>query len=356
MNRKILFSLFGGTAISVATLYLAFRNVPLPDLVIYMGSINYLWILPAVALIFISFGLRALRWQFILGAAYRVGFWSVFHPMMIGFMINCVLPGRVGEFARPIVLNRKTDIPISTGLATVVVERLFDLIMLLSLFMAVSAGTIIDPEIGIDFGNYRLNRETLEAVFNGLLKISAVLFVCIFLVSLEKPRKILHSVVLKLPNALFLMGESGKTRIRQNICRPIIQMIDNIASGMAMVKKPKKIGICLFLSIGIWATASLSYYAFSLGCPQIRLTPAEITTVMVIICFAIALPSVPGFWGLWEAAGVFAMVLFGVAEKDAAGFTLANHAVQMFPVILVGLLSAWLSGVNIFQVSYQNKR
>jgi hypothetical protein len=76
--------------------------------------------------------------------------------------------------------------------------------------------------------------------------------------------------------------------------------------------------------------------------------------MMVIICFVIALPSVPGFWGLWEAGGVFALMLFGVAEKDAAGFTLANHAVQMFPVILVGMLSAWINGINIMQVSYRN--
>ena len=73
--------------------------------------------------------------------------------------------------------------------------------------------------------------------------------------------------------------------------------------------------------------------------------------VMVIICFFIALPSVPGFWGLWEAGGVFAMALFGVSSKDAAGFTLTNHAVQVFPVIIVGLMSAVYTGVDIRQVS-----
>ena len=50
------------------------------------------------------------------------------------------------------------------------------------------------------------------------------------------------------------------------------------------------------------------------------------------------------------------MMLFGVAEKDAAGFTLANHAVQMFPVILIGLASAWVKGINIMQVTYQKQR
>jgi hypothetical protein len=76
---------------------------------------------------------------------------------------------------------------------------------------------------------------------------------------------------------------------------------------------------------------------------------------MVIICLFIALPSVPGFWGVWEAGGVFAMSLFGVSTNAAAGFTLANHGVQVFPVIIVGLISAIITSVNIWQVSYQKK-
>ena len=76
---------------------------------------------------------------------------------------------------------------------------------------------------------------------------------------------------------------------------------------------------------------------------------------MVIICFFISLPSIPGWWGLWEAGGVFALSLFGVTAKEAAGFTLASHAIQVFPVILAGFASAMLLSVNIRQMSYQGK-
>jgi hypothetical protein len=105
----------------------------------------------------------------------------------------------------------------------------------------------------------------------------------------------------------------------------------------------------------IWGLAALSYYLVSLGCPGIELSFMEITAVMIIICFFIALPSVPGYWGIWEAGGVFALLLFGVSSKDAAGFTLANHAIQIFPVIFVGLISAMVTSVNIFQVSYKER-
>jgi hypothetical protein len=77
--------------------------------------------------------------------------------------------------------------------------------------------------------------------------------------------------------------------------------------------------------------------------------------VMIIICLFIALPSVPGFWGLWEAGGVFALSLFGVSTNAAAGFTLANHGIQLFPIIFVGFISAVITSVNIWQVSYEKK-
>jgi uncharacterized membrane protein YbhN (UPF0104 family) len=91
------------------------------------------------------------------------------------------------------------------------------------------------------------------------------------------------------------------------------------------------------------------------GCPGIELSFTEIFAVMIIICFFIALPSVPGFWGIWEAGGVFALALFGVSSKDAAGYTLVNHAIQMFPVIIVGLVSAMVTSINILQVSYEKR-
>jgi len=81
----------------------------------------------------------------------------------------------------------------------------------------------------------------------------------------------------------------------------------------------------------------------------------EILICMVIICFFIALPSVPGYWGLWEAGGMFSLTLFGIAPKNAAGFTLMNHAVQLFPIIIIGLVSAWITGVNIWNASDSEK-
>ncbi|MFZ0241693.1 MAG: lysylphosphatidylglycerol synthase transmembrane domain-containing protein, partial [Desulfobacterales bacterium] len=237
-----------------------------------------------------------------------------------------------------------------TGLATVAVERIFDLIILLALFLAVSAFVRIDPGYSFTFGKYRLDYEVLISVFNGMLKIGVLLVAGLLLVSLGPTRKLGNRLVLSAPRLLFFASASTRDRVREKFCRPVVHVIENIAAGMALIKEPKRITICLIYSLAVWFFTALSYYIFSIGCPDIRLTFSEITAVMVIICFVIALPSVPGYWGLWEAGGIFAMLLFGVPENQAAGFTLANHAVQILPVVLVGLVSAWISGVDIRRV------
>ncbi len=356
MKYKTGISLILGLAVSVLAMYLAFRNVPFHDLLNYLESINYDWFFPAVATLLIGFALRAYRWKIILEPAGSIGFWQAFHPLMIGFMINCILPGRVGEVARPAILQKNEKIPFSTGLATVAAERVLDVGMLLVLF-AVLLGTIkIDPKVDIVFGKYHLNKALLTSVSHGAFKLLLLLIAGIILVSINKTRKGVNAVILWLPQALFFAGPDIKEKIHNRICEPLARFVENFATGFMLVKSPAKMCACIGLSIVIWILSALSYYLMSLGCPGIGLSFIEITTMMVILCFFIALPSVPGYWGIWEAGGVFALLLFGVSSKDAAGYTLANHAVQVFPIIIVGFISAVLTSVNIWQVSYGQRQ
>lgn len=351
MNKKIIISLVLGTIVSAITLYLAFRNVPFADLLAYLGTINYLWMIPAALVIVISFMLRAVRWQIILLSAKRVRFWEAHNPMMIGFMMNCVLPGRVGELARPILLRKQSMVPFTTGLATVAAERVFDLILLIALFAFVLATVPIDPELNMTFGKYQLNRDTLEMIATGMLRICLVFIIGIILVTIDYTRSLIQKTILRIPQLLSFGSVAVKQKIHDRLAVPLAGIIDNIASGFSLVRYPKSIALIGMLSLIIWLLAAFSYYIMALGCPGIDLSYLELAAVMVIVAFFIALPSVPGFWGLWEAGGVFAMALFGVPGKEAAGFTLANHALQMLPVILVGLIAAIVTGVNILQVT-----
>ena len=350
LNKKLLASLSIGMAVSVLALYLAFRNVPLKDLLAYMGTIDYIWAAAATLLVVLVFVLRAVRWQIILASSAAIGFRQAFHPLMIGFMINCILPGRVGEIARPVVLQKKEHVPFSTGLATVAVERLFDFGLLMVFFALVLTFIEVAPNLDTTIGGYHLSRNTLVSIGAGMAKLSIVLVVGMVMITFAPVRSRIKALIRRMPDALVWIGPAGRQKMQAKICTPVLQLVDHVADGFELLKHPARIGGCIGLSFLIWGLTAFSHYVMALGCPGINLSFLESSAVMIIICFFIALPSVPGFWGLWEAGGVFALALFGIAAGDAAGYTLANHAVQMFPVILIGLFSAVITGINILKI------
>jgi uncharacterized protein (TIRG00374 family) len=353
MKKNVTISFIAGLVISGAALYFAFKNIPLRELGRYLGSINYFWMVPAVAISLFSFYLRAVRWRLILESVRKIGVWRAYHPMIIGFMINCVLPGRLGEVARPAILQKEEKIAFTTGLATVAAERAFDIFFLVALFLVTAGMVKIDPDLNMAFGSHQLNRETLVLVFNTLVKLGVVLIAGIVLFSIGNVRGILYRAIRFMPRLFFFAGQGFQAAFGRRVCEPVIGILENIARGFSLVRYPRRIFYCATLSAIIWALQALSYYLVSLGCPGINLGFFEIAAAMVIICFFISLPSVPGWWGLWEAAGVFALSLFGVASKQAAGYTLVNHALQVLPVIIAGLGSALFLSVNIGKIAYQ---
>ena len=349
MNKKLMISLLLGAALSGLTLYLAFRNVPMQALLNYLSTINYWWIGPTVLLVVAGFCLRVVRWRIILRQTGTVSYWQAFHPLMIGFMMNCVFPGRIGEFARPVLLKKNHHIPIATGLATVAAERMFDFTLLISLLVLVSGTITSKPDLAVECFGVHLSSGRLTAAAWLMIGSSITLLAFLALIAVSWTRQVIKQVIVALTRPLCMrVGRSG--RLATKLTDFGVSLIDNFAEGLAMVRNPKRLLSCIGLSVMIWGLAALSFLVFSLGCPGTSLDLTGWITVMVVISFFIALPSVPGFWGLWEAAGVFALALFGVTEKDALGFTLVNHAVQMFPVVAVGLVSAWMTSVNILQL------
>jgi len=356
MKKTASFSLSIGLAVSIAALYLAFRNVPFSDLVAYLKSINYLWIIPTILLALAGFTLRVYRWQLILESSQPVGFWQAFHPLMIGFMLNCILPGRVGEVARPIILQQKEQVPFSTGLATVAAERTFDAMILLLLFSWMLTVVQIDPVMEIHFGGYVLNKTLLISAAKGITRLSLLLLAGIVMVALETSRNWINRLFLGIPKLFFFTSQAFQEQVYQRFSLVLVRFTLSFSRGFLLLKEPWKMAGCFGLSLLIWGLNVLSYYTMTLGAPGVELSFAELSVVMVIVCLFISIPSAPGFWGIWEAGGVFALALFGVSAKDAAGFTLANHAVQMFPVIVVGIGSAIVTGVNVWQVSREVDR
>lgn len=352
MKRKLLLSLAIGIFLSVIALFLAFRNVPFSDLLAYFGTIEYVWIFPTVGLVTAAFVLRALRWQMILNTSTSVSFRMSYHPLTIGFMLNCILPGRLGEAARPLILNRKKGVSFTTGLATVAAERIFDAGFLI-VFLAVALTSIpMETDTSVSYGGYHLNRETLEMLGSNLIRLSIVLVVFVFCIAYNRTRKVITNFIDTFPEKmLFFISLSSREWIHRSIFKRINHLLEHAAEGLMLFKYPSRLAACIGVTLVIWLLTALSYYTMALGCPGVDLSLYELSVMMVVICFFIALPSVPGYWGVWEAGGVFSLTLFGVSSQTAAGYTLASHAVQLFPAIIMGFISSLALSINIRQIS-----
>jgi uncharacterized protein (TIRG00374 family) len=189
----------------------------------------------------------------------------------------------------------------------------------------------------------------------GALRLWIVLIVGMIGISIERVRRVINSIVMKIPSLFFFVSPPLRERIEKKFCTHLVRVLENLAAGFSLVKYPKKICMCLGLSLVIWLLLALSYYTMAQGCAGIALSFTELSAVMIIICFFIALPSAPGFWGLWEAGGVFGLSLFRVSSKDAAGFTLLIHAIHIFVIIIVGCISAAIIGTNVWQAAHKVK-
>lgn len=348
---KILLSLAVGVVVSGVALYLTFRNIPLSELVDYLGLVNYWWVIPTLGFVFIGFTIRVLRWQLLLSPIKQTSFSAAFHPLMIGFALNCVLPARLGELARPLVFSKKERTPFSKVLATVGAERVLDILVLLAFFAIVMATVDIDPNLEFTVGTYHLDKTTLDQAATATVRLSVLMVLAILLISLEKTRGCIKKALLFSPKLLFVVQPTTQERLRLGICSQLVRIIDNFAEGFRLLKSPTKLALCVFLSLLAWIFAALSHYTMALGCPGVDVTFLEMCAVMVVLCFFISLPSVPGYWGLWEAGGVFGLLIFGVSGKEAAGYTLVNHFFQIVPVVAIGLFSLIVTGISIVQVS-----
>ena len=126
-----------GVLISVFFLYLIVPGLHLPDVWRAMGQANYWWIVPGVAVYMVGLWARTWRWHYMLRHLKPVSMGRLFPVVCIGYFGNNVYPFRAGEVMRAYVLWQREEIPISSSLATVIIERVFDgLVMLLFVFLA----------------------------------------------------------------------------------------------------------------------------------------------------------------------------------------------------------------------------
>src|SRR4030043_2062252 len=121
-----------GLLISSIFLYLVLRKIDYLQLWQVLKSANYWWLIPGVAVYFVALWVRSWRWHYLLRPLKAIPTRPMFPIVTMGYAFNNIFPARAGEVVRAVILKRKEGVPISASLATIIVERVFDGIVMLA--------------------------------------------------------------------------------------------------------------------------------------------------------------------------------------------------------------------------------
>lgn len=278
-------------------------------------------LLLAVFLATATFPLRTIRWRLILrDVEGRALPWlPLWHATAIGFMANNLLPARAGEVARAYVAAHQLPVRFTTALGSVGVERVFDALVMLALMA-----------IAIAAPSFPANTAVQGRSLAGLATAAAVVFGAILLVALL--------VVHRPAPWLALVGRVTHRLLRARVADRLTHWAEGIVDGLTVLKSPARFAGVVVWSIVLWGTNAAAFAvcfrAFGLA------VPLEAALLLQgIIGFGVAVPSTPGFVGVFEAATRVTLGIYAVDASRAVSYALTYHLTTFLPITLLGLWS-----------------
>lgn len=307
-----------GVLISLVFLVWALQGLHLGDVWDEMRGANLWWLLPGVGAYMIALWARAWRWHYLLRPIKHVPTKRVFPIVAIGYMGNNIYPARIGEVLRAFVLRQKEQVTITASLATIIVERIFDGVVMLGfvIFNLPRLAAVAGSESGF-LGNIQQVAVIGTAVF--ALALGVFLFFAIY----TAPARRIYSWFIDrlLPESL---GEK------------MHNVFDKFMDGLASLRSPFDVSMVLVTSVVVWLLETVKYW-FVMHAFDFEVSFFALMLMNGIVNLATTIPSAPGYVGTFDGPGIAVLVAFGVERSIAAAYTLVLHAALWLPVTLLGL-------------------
>lgn len=322
MGRTFLkrWQLWLGLLVSAVFLWLALRGLRLGEVWVSIREANYWWLVPSVATYFVAVWARTWRWDYMLRPLKPVAVSRLFPVVVIGYMGNNVYPFRAGELLRSYVLRRREGIPISASMATVVVERVFDgLVMLLFVFVAL-------PFTPIPSDSLRSMIIIASLGFFGAM--------IVFFVLAAVPRR-----------AVRLAEWVSNAFLPYRAREPLLEFTERFLGGLESLRSFRNVLMIFFTSIVIWLLETVKYW-FVLHAFPFEVSFFALMLMNGVVNLATTLPSAPGYVGTFDAPGIAILVLYGVRETLAGAYTLVLHAALWLPITLLGVFYMLREGLG----------
>jgi len=306
MKKKLIL----GGIIGAVLLWLSLRHVEYADVAAQLYGMKYVYAIPALFLLLIMQYLRSFRWGLLIKPVQRIDQLRLFSITSVGFFCIMAVPARIGELVRPYLLARRTPVSMSFALASVIVERLFDVASVLILLIVVSRFMELPPWM----------------IKTGTLFFSAILFLVSGLLLLAFRKEWFTRIVSTVTGHL-------SEKYASRVARWAHQFVE----GLTVIADPVLFMTIAVLSILIWAIGGGAVY-FLFFAAGFDLSVIAAVAVMVIVIAGISIPTAPGFVGNWHFFCVMALSLFGVSKTEAMSFAVVHHFLSISVTVILGII------------------
>jgi uncharacterized protein (TIRG00374 family) len=315
-----------GLAVGLLAVFL--RNADLGNVWASVTTARQDFLLLALALTCGSFIVRAERWQYLLGPLGPTRFSTVFRTTVIGFAASAVLPARAGEVIRPYLLARREGLSATAAFATIVVERILDLVAVLLLMAAFL--------VWFDPGLESRDSAVFQAIrFGGLVMAPVAVGALAVMFFMAGHPERLHAWVLK-----------AEAILPARIASAIARFARTFAEGFAVVRSPARLVAAIAWSIVLWIAIASGIWAVSVAFGiAMPFTGAWLMLAPLVVGVAVPTPGAVG--GFHEAYRIGATGFFGADNDIAVGAAIVLHAISVAPVIIVGLLFIVQDGLKL---------
>jgi uncharacterized protein (TIRG00374 family) len=269
-----------------------------------LEKVSWFWILLSCLAILFSFFMRTWRWSVLLrSAGYVYPRDILFKCLMFSWFLNYLIPARLGDIARAVALKTTSDAPFGMTLSTIVIERIYDM-MILALFLGVASLFFYQSSfVYIEIGAFAI----ISAMFCALL------------------------MVYKYDEAIIRFFEPRIPSIRQSF----VLLKEGLVN---IIKNPEAMALCFFLSLPVWLLeiASIFFAAKSVG---YDLSFVFATIAGVVAFIAQTLPLTPAGLGIHEASITGVLMLFSVPSATGMSIALVDHFARGLVIYVLGLIA-----------------
>lgn len=305
-----------GITISAVLLWWTLRDVEIGMVRDELAQSNIWLFLAATACATLIFPLRARRWRTILEpVASGLPMGPLWRATAIGMMVNNTVPARAGEVARAYALTRELPIPFSTALASLAVDRLFDGIVILLL----ASAAVLDPAFPV---NATIAGQPLSSWVGGS---SIIVFAVL---------AGLYSLVF-FPKQLVRLFELFARRVAPSVEERGRVALLAFGEGLSVLRSPSRFLAVLMWTIAHWLLSAFGFW-LAFRAVGISLPYSAALFVQALIAMGVAIPSAPGFFGVFEKLAVLGLAVYGVSATAATSWAIGFHILSFIPITLIG--------------------